>query len=368
MTTVSRVSHHHLLRAVLATLALLALAGGGVALASTLSYHNPLRNPSTGKPFSCPDPDVTDAPAPDSGYLLVCTSAFASNALPIYSSQDLVHWRPDGYVFPHGHQPGWAIKSGPGSRGQFWAPEIYSIDGRWVVYYAAEYNAKKLDLKVPGRGRLAPRTMVVGDAWATSLRGPWHSAVLHYRGQFNGVGGQREGPGPAIDPSVVEDPVTGQLYLFWADRSTQIWAGELSANGLSLSPQIHLVLRDSERFDCDPRDHHCTVEAPEPFYANGMFYLLYSGGSTWDASYDVGVARSPSPFGPFAMLGHPILRQDERFYGTGHPSHPVIGPDGNVYILYHARTSPAFSLVSDKRCLMLGRFGWANGWPTISEP
>ena len=352
----------------LAALAILVLAPAAVASAWTLRYHNPLRDPKTGKPFSCPDPDVIYAPARDARYFLVCTSAFASNAIPIYASQDLVHWRPDGFVFPHGHQPWWAVKSGPGSRGQFWAPEIYQIDHRWVVYFAAEYDRAKLDLQVPGSGRLGPRTMVVGDAWAPSLRGPWHSAVLHYRGQFNAVSSEREGPGPAIDPSVVQDPGTGRLYLFWADRSTQIWAGELAASGLTLDPQIHLVLRATEPFDCDPRDHHCTVEAPEPFYANGNFYLLYSGGSTWDASYDVGAAASPDPFGPFKLLGHPILRQGDGFYGTGHTSQPVVGPDGNTYILYHARTSPALSYISDKRLLMLGRFGWADGWPTIGEP
>jgi arabinan endo-1,5-alpha-L-arabinosidase len=356
----------HLLRSILAALAILALAPAGIASASTLRYQNPLRDAATGKPLSCPDPSVVHEPAVDPRYLLVCTSAFAANAIPIYASPDLVHWRSDGFVFPRGHQPWWAVNSGPGSRGQFWAPEMYRIGDRWVVYFAAEYNTAKLDLEIPGVGRVGRRTMVVGDAWANSLQGPWHTGILHYRGQLNGVSSKREDPGPAIDPSVVQDPGTGRLYLFWADRPTHIWAGELSATGLSLDPQIHPVLSATEPFDCDPLDHHCTVEGPEPFYANGMFYLLYSGGSTWDASYDVGVASAPGPFGPFVSLGHPILRQGFGFYGTGHTSHPVVGPDGNTYILYHARTSPGLSYVSDKRLLMLGRFGWAGGWPTIT--
>jgi len=356
----------HLLRLVIAALAAVVLTPAGVASAWTLSYHDPLRSAATGKPLPCPDPSVVSAPSVNARYLLVCTSAFARNAIPIYSSPDLVHWRPDGFVFPHGHEPWWAVESGRGSRGQFWAPEMYRIDGRWVVYFAAEYNAARLTLRIPGLGRVAPGTMVVGDAWSRTLHGRWHSAILHYRGELNAVSSARENRGPAIDPSVVEDPGTGGLYLFWADRPTHIWAGELSPTGLSLDPQIHPVLTADEPFDCDPSDHHCTVEAPEPFYANGMFYLLYSGGSTWDASYDVGVAASPDPFGPFVSLDRPILRQGSGFYGPGHTSHPVIGPDGNTYILYHARTSPARSYVSAKRLLMLGRFGWADGWPTIT--
>ena len=337
------------------------------ASASPLRYHNPLRSPRTGKPFSCADPDVADAVAPKTGYVLVCTSGQDRDAIPIYRSQDLVHWRPDGFVFPHGHQPWWALASSVhgGPQGFYWAPEIYYIAGRWVIYFAAPYNAAKIDLEVPGAGRLPRRTIVIGDAWATSLQGPWHSAVLHYRGQFNAVDAQQEGPGPAIDPSVVQDPSTGQLYLFWSDRSTEIWAGALSADGLTLDPQIGRVLRTSEPFECDPRSRHCTIEAPEPFFAGGFYYLLYSGGSTWDASYDVGVAASQNPLGPYVKRPQPILRQGGGFYSTGHTSHPIVGPDGNTYILYHARTRPAPSRIGSQRYLMLGRLGWSEGWPTI---
>ena len=355
----------------LAALAILVLAPAAVASASTLSYHNPLRNPETGKPLSCPDPSVIGGPGPTAGYDLVCTSGYARNAFPISVSQDLVHWRPDGFIFPHGHQPWWALKSsGTHLGGRYWAPEINRIGDRWVVYFAAEYDAAKLDLQVPGSGRLLPGRMVIGDAAATSLHGPWHTGVLHFRGQFNGVSAEREQLGPAIDPSVVSDPRTGLLYLFWADQSTQIWSGELSPSGLSLDDQIHLVLSAGEPWECDPRDHHCTIEAPEPFYANGLFYLLYSGASTWDASYDVGVAASSDPLGisqDFVTFPRPILRQGDGFYSTGHTSRPIIGPDGNTYVLYHARTSPGVQRLSSGRYLMLGRFGWADGWPTISE-
>jgi arabinan endo-1,5-alpha-L-arabinosidase len=336
--------------------------------APPLSYHNPLRDPTTGGPLPCPDPSVTEAPTTPVSYALVCSSGFNSQALPIYVSPDLVHWQASGFVFPHGHQPWWAVNStGYHAGGRFWGPEINRIGGRWVIYFAAEYNAAKLDLEIPGQGRMTPGRMIIGFAVATSLAGPWQTGVLHYAGQFNGVSAARENLVPAIDPSLLRDPVTGQLYLYWSDQPAQIWAGELSPSGTTLGPQIRLVLQSSEPFECDPVDRLCTVEAPEPLYANGRFYLLYSGASTWDASYDVGVASSADPLGPFAKLGQPILSQGDGFYSTGHTSEPVLGPDGNSYILYHARTSPGVQRPSATRYLMLGRFGWANGWPTISS-
>lgn len=363
----------HFLRLLLVPLAVFALLSAGVAFAWTLSYHNPLRNPVTGKLFSCADPSVAYAKVsyalqPAGGYVLVCTSGYQKNALPIYYSRDLVHWVRTGFVFPHGHQPWWAQPSSAHpQKGRYWAPEIFRIGGRWVVYFSAAYDAAKIDLQVPGaRSRLPDGNMVIGAAYATSVSGPWHTEVLHYRGQFNGTAATTESPGPTIDPSMVQDPSTGQMYLFWADRPNQIWAGALSADGLTLDSQVRPVLKASEPFECDPRSHECTVEAPEPFFANGMFYLLYSGGSTWDSSYDVGVASSPNPLGPYVKRPQPILQQGYGFYSTGHDSLPVIGPDGKTYILYHARTIRGPSTRGSTRYLMLGRVGYAKGWPTIS--
>ncbi|HWF74238.1 MAG TPA: family 43 glycosylhydrolase, partial [Solirubrobacteraceae bacterium] len=262
-----------------------AASAATIASASTVSYHNPLTNPRTGMPLSCPDPSVTTAPTTPVSYALVCTSGFSRDAFPIYTSPDLVHWQAAGFVFPHGRQPWWAVHStGVHTGGRYWAPEINRIQGQWVIYFAAEYHADKLVLRIPGHGRLAPGEMMIGYAVASALSGPWRTGVLHYAGQFNNVSSQREDLVPAIDPSLLQDPATGQLYLYWSDQPTQIWAGELSPDGTSLQPQIHRVLRSSASFECDPRDHHCTIEAPEPFSANGAYYLLYSGASTWDSS------------------------------------------------------------------------------------
>lgn len=363
---VPRAVRHTLLAALTAVAACLAASA---APAQSLAYTNPLRSPTTGRPLSCPDPSVTYAPAPATGYYLVCTSGFQPNAFPIYASQDLVHWQRRGFLFPHGRQPWWAVHStGKAKGGRFWAPELDHIDGQWVIYFAAEFNGAKVALRVPGHGRVKSGRMVIGYGTASSPAGPWSTGILHYAGQLNGAGGAQEPSVPAIDPAAVEDPDTGQLFLFWADEPNQIWAGELGPSGTTLTPQVYRVLGTSEPFECDPRDHHCTVEAPEPFYGpDGGFYLLYSGASTWDSSYAVGVAQAPGPFGPFVKLPHPILRQGGGFYSTGHTSEPVLGPDGNTYILYHARLKPGVDREAATRYLMLGRFTWNGTWPAISD-
>jgi GH43 family beta-xylosidase len=330
---------------------LICLAGAPVASAF-LSYRNPLRDVQSGKALSCPDPHVIDARRGGFRYFMVCTTDDEPNGIAIQRSRDLVHWQRAGYVFPKGRQPWWSIPSGERSGGRLWAPEIYRVGGKWVVYFAASVDASKARLPLK-RG-----TMAVGVASSPRLRGPWRTRILHYRGEFNGFAGAQELFGGAIDPSVVRSPLDGRLYLFWGVQASQVWAGRLSADGMALDRQIGLALAPSKPWECRPT---CVVEAPEPFYRDGKLNLLYSGASTWDGSYALGLASGTDPLGgQYVKADQPILRGGARFIAAGHCSQPVTGPDGQTYILYHAFTSPNPQHVSKRRLLMIGRVAW-NG-------
>ncbi len=349
----------------------LVLAGslGTTAGARGFTIHNPQRNGLTGRPLSCPDPSVIHAARGDWRYFLFCTSDNAANAFPIWMSEDLVHWYPDRSVFPAGHQPSWAVQSGSRTRGRFWAPSIYHLGNRWVLYFAAQYDPASHAVSAH---TLTARTMVIGVASATSLAGPWHTRILHWPGEFNLVNPphQRELVGGDIDPGVVRDPRTGRLTLFWAEQRTQIWEGSLSPDGMSLDPHIRLALRVTKPWECDPLSRKCTVEGPEPFYHADRIYLLYSAASTWDASYAVGVAAAPDvldPAHPFVKLAAPILRSAGGLIGPGRTSHPVAGPDGETLILYHALLAPSPTHASSSRILMLGTLSWRKGWPLIGD-
>jgi arabinan endo-1,5-alpha-L-arabinosidase len=345
---------------------------GGVSAASAapLKFSNPIRNGLTGKPLSCPDPSVIGADRGKWRYFLFCTSNNARNAFPIWMSEDLVHWYPDGSVFPQHHQPGWAMPStGGGQLGLYWAPSIYRIENRWVLYFAAQYNPASHGL---GSVTLAPGTMVLGVATASSLAGPWTTQLLHYPGEFNAdnPAPEQELAGGDIDPGVARDGATGQLYSFWAEQRQQIWSGELSSDGLTISPAIRVVFAVSEPWECDPLSKECTVEGPQPFYYQGKFYLLYSAASTWDSTYAVGVASSAVPLNaadPFVKEPEPILKTGDGFLGPGGESDPVVGPDGNSYVLYHALLHPLLHHNSEARVLMLGKLNWVDGWPLVNN-
>ena len=275
---------------------------------------------------------------------MVCTTDHEVNAIAIKKSRDLVHWYSAGYVFPKNRQPWWSIHSGRHG-GRFWAPEIYRIRGKWVVYFAAGLDRSKLGLP------LKPGTMVLGVATSATLHGPWRTRILHYRGQFNGRSHSKELFGGTIDPSVVRSPLNGQLYLFWAVQASQIWVGKLSPDGLTLAGDIRPVVKPTKPWECHPT---CTIEGPEPFFRSGALNLLYSGASTWDGSYVVGLALGSDPLtGSYMKLDQPVLRRGGRFIGPGHCSQPVTGPDGHTYVMYQALTAPDLGHVSNRRLLMI---------------
>jgi arabinan endo-1,5-alpha-L-arabinosidase len=341
---------------------------GAAPVAPTLPTTTALLDAQTHRPLSCPDPTVVRAPRPRFDYFLFCTTDTAANAIAIYASRDLVRWSPLGSVFPRGHQPAWAFATGvPHARGHFWAPSINFIDGHWVLYFSAAYNPASHAIPTPG-----PRagTMVLGVATSRALGGPWHAQLLHYPGQLNAQNprGEQEHGGGDIDPAAARDPLTGQQLLTWTEQRDEIWIAGLSANGLAIGPTQQLAFSESEPWECDPANRVCTVEGPQPLFHDGRLFVLYSGASTWDASYAVGAASAAAPFAPFTEDPSPILHSGGGFLGPGGVSDPTIAPDGQTVVLYHALTHVDPTHDSALRLLLLGTLGWSpDGEPTIDD-
>jgi GH43 family beta-xylosidase len=352
-------------RAVLLACALALIPGGALAAGAPKPHRpaakpKPPAGPAAGA-LSCPDPDVT-APSPAVApyrYYLVCTSDHDRNAFPIRGSNDLKSWHFIAHLFPDGHWPWWSLAP---PHGKFWAPSIYRIQNRWVIYFAAVLDQDRINLPGPaGAYALSGGEMAIGVATATRLTGPWTTKVLHWRGQFNDVDPEQETYGGVIDASTAVDPRTGQRYLFWAEQHYSIWVGKLSADGLTLDPGIHQALQArTAGWECSGT--FCVVEGPTAFFRNGLCYLLYSGASTWNSTYAVGAAVAADPMqGSFARLASaPILSSGRVWVGPGGTSDPVIDPAGRVEILYHASVGPNSRHISARRYLRMAPLRWGG--------
>jgi arabinan endo-1,5-alpha-L-arabinosidase len=336
-------------------------ASAARATAMPTLVHNPLTDPKTGKPLSCPDPSVIREPHRQYSMYMVCTSDFDPDAFPIWGSNDGVHWIKLGSVFPHGRGPAWAIPTGA-QHGRYWAPDLHWFDGHWVLYYAAELTAATAHTLNP-----APAGgFAIGVATTTDLRaGHWTTTLLHYSGQFNALPsakGNRELTGGVIDPNEFENPTTGQRYLVWAKQSNEVFLGELSADGLTLAPEAQRILVPSTPWECANLKGTCTIEGPVGYWYDNVAYVLYSASSTWSGTYAVGVAASTAPLSvPFTKDPDPILTSSGDLLGPGGTSEPITAPDGSPIIYFHSLAGgPDNGHVSSQRYLSVGRFHYAS--------
>jgi|GEM_PF-3402519 len=332
-------------------------------------YENPLLAGGDGRWAQCPDPNVR---RDGSRYVLACTSphvGWDANAFPIRVSADLVRWSAPRYVFSRDHHPGWAKPPGEGA---YWAPEIYRLDGKWLLVFAG-----------PTADPAKKGSLGIGWATADSIDGPWTAGDEPLISQGDG---STHGPGDAtsgrIDPTllydqntgeVYRDPGTGHLYLYYVYQPRWVRVVQLADDGkghLSAlrSTDTQLVLTTGQEFEATLPWEGTTVEGVEANVKDGEVYLLYSGNSTWNGTYAVGVARSASPEGPFEKRPDPILRAAPGGFlvGPGHSSQWVRGPDGNPYLFYHVQLRGVTG-VSKPRLLSLDQVWFdTQGWPRVA--
>ena len=155
----------------------------------------------------------------DDGYYLVATSNDAPDAFPVLHSRDLVHWEHRAFVFPDGHQPGWAAKGR--NVADFWAPEMVRAGDEyeyWLCFTA----------------RQASNALAIGLARSPGPEGPWtdngEPLVTGKPMDTTGLGLDPTKPrmsGGVIDSHIFAD-ANGDRYLFWKDDTNGIWPRPLA--------------------------------------------------------------------------------------------------------------------------------------------
>lgn len=345
------------------------------------------------------DPCVVRADDPETGrpaWWLTVTSNDAPDAFPILRSDDLHRWRLEGFVFPEGRAPPWALVGE--DQADFWAPELHRVGEEWWACFAA---------------RRPDRELAVGLAKGPSPRGPFSPL-----------------PEPLLSGGVI-DPhlfvsgggtVDGRRLLFWKEDTNGVWprllAAELAADAsladalfdagadrrtaafaaavwpwaeqrepmeqfFILQPMIEAVTADYPGFTsrliglagADPRraprlrpviaalktrifaqpvsadgqrlvgEPVVVMENDEAWEAHliegvwvtehaGRFYLFYSGNDFSTGRYAVGAAVADRPLGPYVKTG-PVVRSSRDWVGPGHAS-VAPGPDGRPWLFLHA--------------------------------
>jgi GH43 family beta-xylosidase len=281
-------------------------------------------------PNDCADPGVLRDGA---NYVLTCTSGTAADAFPILTSPDLTTWTPAGNIFPAASKPSWAM-------GDFWAPEVHKVGGKYLAYF----TARAMD------GNLA-----IGLASAPTATGPYTDSgqpLVH--DPMVGL----------IDANEFTD-IDGTPYLLWKEDGnannmpTPIYGQKLSPDGTTLIGMRQTLITNDQPWE------GAVVEAPWLTLHNGNYYLFYSGGAFADATYAVGVAHGSAPLGPFMKTTDPILKTDLNWVGPGHCS-VVDTPLGDTFMVYHAWQVGHVDGPGDPRYPMIDPISWGV-WPSMPE-
>ena len=307
-----------------ACLGLLALAPAAQAVSDPPPYKNPVLQ------GTYPDPSAVRI-GPE--YWAATTAAPGEQYPPILRSPDLVHWTVAGSLFQT--TPDWTDGS------NFWAPELFRQDERYLIYYSARRKS----------GR-----MCVAVAHAGNPIGP-----------YDDDGPLVCQPPGSIDPSVVRNN-QGVPFLVWkedrntAGLTTVIWVQPLSQDGMRLTGSRRKILT-ANGLDWEG----VTIEGPQIVRRKGWLYLFYSGNLCCgpNCEYAMGVARARGLYGPWRRFRrNPILDSDDHWLCPGHGS-LVQSPNGRWWMLYAAYY--AVGTISNDRSLLLDPVKWTrDGWPVVN--
>lgn len=260
---------------------------------------------------------------------------------PIIRSKNLVDWEYIGKAFET--KPNW-------KDGWVWAPDVQKFNGKYYMYYT--------------KSTWGDQNPGIGVAVADDPAGPFEDHGKLTDTAEMGV--------YAIDPMLyVED---GTPYLFFGGITSGTFAVELAPDGLSVV---------GERIDVAGPNY----EAPYVIKRDDYYYLFGSNGSCCagkNSSYNVGVGRSESLFGPYVnkngddmkhhrgeLLLFGYIPPEE---GKGHivgPGHNAVITDdaGNDWLVYHGipADNPTLSSGATRRPLFIDKIEWVDGWPTIKD-
>ena len=228
----------------------------------------------------------------------------------------------------------------------YWAPELYRIDGRWYIYVAADDGENEnhrmyvLSSDSPqGRYTMEGKIAAPDDRWA-------------------------------IDGTLLQ--LGDRLYFVWSG-----W--EASSDGsqfLYIAPMdspTHIsgerVMISKPEFKWEKNGMPIN-EGPTALYKDGETYIVYSASGSWTDDYCLGMLRlcgdDPLKEGCWAKCPVPVFKKTETAFGPGHCSF-VSSPDGATdHIVYHANRVSGTGW--NGRSVRVQAFTWKNKIPVFGKP
>lgn len=309
---------------------------------TTVLTQNPL-------PVKYGDPFILKAS--DGNFYMYGTSS-GLNGFKVYSSDNLKDWSDEGVAYEGATPDSWTVDC-------FWAPEVYERDGKYYMWYSANWKHNPTN---------EGENFRIGVAVSDKPTGPFREMSE----------GPVFDPGyPIIDANLYFDDETGRVYLYYSrccyknpvESEIADWAKkqglydeveESWIYGIEIKPDFSgvigepvLLLRppvkmDDKQAEWESRSvtsnevNRRWTEGSYLFKKGDTYYMMYSANYFGGANYAVGYATSDNPLGPFVKASNnPILEKNIEsggvVSGTGHCMALTLD-NGQMLCVYHART------------------------------
>jgi hypothetical protein len=159
------------------------------------------------------------------------------------------------------------------------SPGVFQYDGKWIMFYDAEDRSSGY--------------YCLSVATASNVTGPYVDSSTGPLECQPSLGG-------SIDPQPFVDPTTGIPYLLWksndgsSSAASSVWSAPLGSDGVSLagSPTAIFTIASG------PYPWQATTDDPSMAYADGSYYLFFSGGNYLSSNYSTGYVLCSGPSGP----------------------------------------------------------------------
>jgi xylan 1,4-beta-xylosidase len=281
-----------------------------------------------------PDPSVCRA---EDHYYLVTSSFAYFPGIPVFHSQDLVHWEQLGHVL---ERPSQLDLDGVAQSEGIYAPTIRYHHG---IFFVISTNLTK------------GGNFVVT---ATNPAGPWSEPYW-----------LRDAPG--IDPSLFFDE-DGRAYYVGTRPAPEgeryygnweIWLREFDPVRLALTGSEFSLWRGALREAIWP-------EGPHIYFKDGWYYLMIAEGGT-DYHHAVTIARSRKITGPYEgnpanpILTHRHLGRSCPITNTGHADLVETSPGEWWMVLLGSRPFGGYYRNLGRETFLVPVI-WEDGWPVAS--
>jgi len=222
------------------------------------------------------------------------------DGIVVFTSEDMIHWSVP--ILEHGQLA--LYKNDVWGERWFWAPEVYSVNGKFYMYFSADEH--------------------ICVATSNSPLGPFI--------QDNKAPIREE---KSIDNSLfIDDDGKAYMYFVRFNDGNNIWVAEMTDDlqGIKSETLAHCFSVSQRWEEVQARVN----EGPFVIKHKGLYYMTYSANHFESQKYGVGYATAESPMGPWSKYEHnPILQSPGELVGAGH-SALFYNEEGELFKVFHA--------------------------------